>query len=171
MADTVAAGGAATNPVSGLNYIKSGTSGKTGGTKVDTNTFLKLLVAQMQYQNPLEPQSNTDFVAQLGMMTGLEQVQAMNGSLSTSKAINYVGKQIYATVLNAQTGEEEKYSGVVTGVVMKNGDAYAIVGENAICVDNITAVVNVPDSAKATTGTGTQTSDSTDSKSTAQADV
>lgn len=143
MADTTAVSTAATS-TSALNYIKSDTSKKTGGTNVNTDTFLKLLVAQMQYQDPLEPQSNTDFVSQLAMMTGLEQVQTMNGSLSTSKAMNYVGKQISATVLNSNTGVEEKYSGIVTGVVMKNGDAYAVVGDNAICVDDISSVLEAP---------------------------
>lgn len=160
MADTTAAAAAtATNPVSGLNYVKSSTAKKSGTTNMDTNTFLKLLVAQMQYQDPLEPQSNTDFVAQLAMMSGLEQVQTMNGSLSTSKAMNYVGKQIYATVLNGDTGAEENYSGIVTGVVMKNGEAYAVVGKDAVCVDNITAVVDAPaktdDKNTVASGTGT----------------
>lgn len=158
MADTAAAAAAGTttdNPISGLNYIQSKTSKKTGGTSISTETFLKLLVAQMQYQDPLEPQSNSDFVAQLAMMTGLEQVQTMNGSLSTSKAMNYVGKQIYATVLDSDTGVEEKYSGIVTGVVIKGGQAYAVVGKNAICVDNITGVLNVPASTGTNGSTGT----------------
>lgn len=169
MTDTTVAGGTETNPASGLNYVKSDTSGKTGDAKLNTDTFLKLLVAQMQYQDPLEPQSNTDFVAQLAMMTGMEQVQAMSGSLSTSKAMNYVGKQIYATVLNSRTGEEEKYAGIVTGVVMKGGSAYVIVGKDAVCVDDITAMVDVPDSTQ--TEPGAQTTESTDKKDAAQAEA
>lgn len=157
MADMAAAAAGTTtdNPISGLNYIQSKTSKQTGSTNINTETFLKLLVAQMQYQDPLEPQSNSDFVAQLAMMTGLEQVQTMNGSLSTSKAMNYVGKQIYATVLNTDTGVEEKYSGIVTGVVIKGGQAYAVVGKNAICVDNITGVVNASADTGTTGTTGT----------------
>lgn len=156
MADTTAASAATgTTSISALNYIKSDTSKKSGGTNVDTDTFLKLLVAQMQYQDPLEPQSNTDFVSQLAMMTGLEQIQSMNGSLSTSKAMNYVGKQISATVLNSNTGVEEKYSGIVTGVVMRNGDAYAVVGDDAICVDDITSVLEAPQKTDTDSDAGT----------------
>lgn len=158
MADTTAAAVSGTttdNSIGGLNYIQSSTSKKTGSSNINTETFLKLLVAQMQYQDPLEPQSNSDFVAQLAMMAGLEQVQTMNGSLNTSKAMNYIGKQIYATVLDADTGVEEKYSGVVTGVVIKNGMAYVMVGKNAISVDDITGVVDAPADAGTAETTGT----------------
>lgn len=136
------------SPVSGLNYVKAGST-NTGSMSVDTETFLKLLTAQMQYQDPLEPQSNTDFVAQLALMTELEQMQSMNGSLSTSKAMNYVGKEIFASILDKDTGVTKQYSGVVRGVVMKDGEAYAIIGDNAIRVDDITSVVEAtpkPDS-------------------------
>lgn len=149
------------SPVSGLIYVKSGST-NTGSTNVDTATFLKLLTSQMQYQDPLDPQSNTDFVAQLALMTELEQMQSMNGSLSTSKAMNYVGKEIFASILDKDTGATRQYSGVVSGVVMKDGEAYAIVGNNAIRVDDITSVV---ESTPKTDGTSEdESSDTGDSK-------
>jgi flagellar basal-body rod modification protein FlgD len=47
------------------------------------DTFLKLLVAQMQNQDPLEPQSNEDFVAQLAQFSSLEQLMSVNTSLDS----------------------------------------------------------------------------------------
>lgn len=147
MADTT------TSAIGGLTYVKSNTASQTGGLKVDTSTFLKLLVAQMQYQDPMEPQSNTEFVTQLAQMTSMEQMQDMSGSLSTSKAMDYVGKAIYAEVLDPDTGVTMTYAGKAEGVVLKNGEAYLVVGNYAICVDDITAIAEDTSGSTASTTT------------------
>ena len=45
------------------------------------DTFMKLLVTQMQHQDPLNPQSNEEFVAQLAQFTSLEQLMGVNEQL------------------------------------------------------------------------------------------
>jgi flagellar basal-body rod modification protein FlgD len=45
------------------------------------DAFLRLLVTQMQYQDPLDPQSNEEFVAQLAQFTQLEKMTEANESL------------------------------------------------------------------------------------------
>lgn len=56
---------------------------------VNEQTFLKLLVAQLQHQDPLQPQDGMQFVAQLAQFSSLEQqiqmrqdLDAINGSLT-----------------------------------------------------------------------------------------
>ena len=44
---------------------------------MDKDAFLQLLVAQMQYQDPLEPTSNTEFVSQYAQFSQVEQMQNM----------------------------------------------------------------------------------------------
>jgi len=114
-----------TDAISGvgdLNYV--GTAKKeenTSGLTADMDTFLQLLVAQMQYQDPLEPKTDTDFVAQLAQLTSLEQLQQVNQSLATSQAYGLVGKHIYAEVLNSLTGVTEVFVGQVESMATKNG--------------------------------------------------
>jgi flagellar basal-body rod modification protein FlgD len=48
-------------------------------------TFLKLLVAQLQNQDPLQPQDGTQFVTQLAQFSGLEQNLAMRSDLDAIK--------------------------------------------------------------------------------------
>lgn len=48
--------------------------------------FLKLLTAQLQHQDPLEPQKNHEFVAQLAQFSGLEQQISVNKNLEGLKA-------------------------------------------------------------------------------------
>ncbi|MGH7867775.1 MAG: flagellar hook assembly protein FlgD [Candidatus Dormibacteraceae bacterium] len=49
-------------------------------------TFLKLLVAQLQNQDPTQPQDGTQFVAQLAQFSGLEQSIQMRQDLDSIKA-------------------------------------------------------------------------------------
>ena len=50
----------------------------------DKDMFLELLVAQMRYQDPLNPIEGTDFTAQLAQFSSLEQLQKMSASLDAS---------------------------------------------------------------------------------------
>ena len=55
---------------------------KSGGKEeLGKNEFLELLVAQLNNQNPLEPQNNGDFIAQLAQFSTVEGVERLNGSM------------------------------------------------------------------------------------------
>ncbi len=74
------------------------------------NDFLKLLIAQIQNQNPLDPASNTEFIAQLAQFSTLEQLTTMNStleqslefnksdteSINNSMMVNFIGKTVTA---------------------------------------------------------------------------
>jgi|SRR3954468_4855085 flagellar basal-body rod modification protein FlgD len=95
----------------------------TGGTKpLDRTAFLKLLVEQLKHQDPLKPQDDSAFVAQLAQFSSLEQSMSMNDKLDTlaaqnaglanSQAVGLVGK--LATV----RGNLVTVDGTGTGVPM-----------------------------------------------------
>ena len=58
------------------------------------NTFLKLFIAQLQNQDPLNPQDGTQFVAQLAQFSNLEQTLGMHNDLT---AIRTDLEQYFAT--------------------------------------------------------------------------
>jgi flagellar basal-body rod modification protein FlgD len=78
-----------TNDTTSSDYLKSlqqVTSGKTGDSTTGASTlgkdsFLQLLVTQMQNQNPLDPQDNSEFVAQLAQFSSLETMQNLSTSV------------------------------------------------------------------------------------------
>ncbi|MBT9258486.1 MAG: hypothetical protein KM310_01815 [Clostridiales bacterium] len=49
--------------------------------KMGSDTFMQLLVAQLKYQNPLQPQNQMDFVNQLALFSMIEQLQAIREEL------------------------------------------------------------------------------------------
>jgi flagellar basal-body rod modification protein FlgD len=49
------------------------------------DAFLKLLVSQLKYQDPMEPVKNEAFVAQLAQFSSLEQLQSINETLAADR--------------------------------------------------------------------------------------
>jgi flagellar basal-body rod modification protein FlgD len=70
------------------------------------DAFLKLLITQLQYQDPLNPADSTEFTAQLAQFSSLEQLSNVNENLATLKlyqasinnaqAVSFIGKEIVA---------------------------------------------------------------------------
>jgi len=56
---------------------------KTTEDALGRDTFLKLLVTQLSHQNPLEPQADGEFLAQLAQFSSLEQLQEMRQDIAT----------------------------------------------------------------------------------------
>lgn len=149
----------ATNTISSsdaVTYLTSSSTDTSSGTSVDTETFLTLLVAQLQYQDPLDPQTDTEFVTELAQMTSVEQMQAMNTSLTSAQAYDMIGKYVYAEILNDTTGVTDCYLGVAESVVLKDSTVYVIVGDYAIPVSEVDQVIDpsVFESTDADTDTG-----------------
>lgn len=50
------------------------------------DAFLKLMITQLQYQDPLDPMDNKDSIAQMAQFSALEQMQNLNGNMQISQA-------------------------------------------------------------------------------------
>ena len=74
---------------------------------MDKEAFLQLLVAQMKYQDPLEPTSNTEYIAQYAQFSQVEQMQNMSNSMDLQRASSLVGKENNKAYLYIN---EKKYS-------------------------------------------------------------
>src|SRR5579859_4387368 len=78
------------------------------------NNFLQLLVAQMENQDPLQPQSDTEMASQMAQFTSLSQTSAMSSSLSMMQANSLIGSTVTVQVPNSQSTA----SGVVQNVLL-----------------------------------------------------
>ncbi len=123
---------------SGLRNIDELNTGTTASNALGKNEFLQILVAQMANQDPLEPASNTEFIAQLAQFSALEQMQNLNASMSTLLANSMIGKIV---CVQPKDGSGLIY-GYVDGVVTEGGVNYIVVGDEYYTVDQIVAVMD-----------------------------
>ena len=70
----------------------------SGAQNLDKDDFLRLLVAQLRSQDPLQPVTNEAFVAQLAQFSSLEQMQNINENLTDSLQAGYL---LSATINNS----------------------------------------------------------------------
>lgn len=104
------------------------------------NDFLQLLVAQMENQDPLQPQSDTQMAAQMAQFTSLTQTTAMSSSLSAMQANSLIG----STVTLLQPNSQQTTSGVVQSVVLgaesSDGTPQIVVNGTAYDLSQVLAV-------------------------------
>lgn len=114
---------------------------KANSTGMDKDAFLQLLVAQMKYQDPLEPTSNTEYISQYAQFSQVEQMQSMSASMDLQRASELVGKEVY--VKTTTTGGETKYvQGKVDYVVYENGKAFLAIDESLYSLDDLDTVTD-----------------------------
>ena len=89
------------------------------------NAFLKLLVAQMQNQDPTEPQDSSQYLSQLASFAAVEQNIATNSKLDTLMTAMALS-QANAVIGRTVTSADGTISGVVKSVAVADGAAVAI---------------------------------------------
>ncbi len=89
-----------------------GVTRKTGDD-LGKDQFLKILITQMQNQDPLNPMDDKEFIAQMAQFTALEQMQNVAKASQMQQATLMIGNYIKAEV-NGDDGQELIYGKVVS---------------------------------------------------------
>lgn len=129
-----------------LDYEYSDNSKKNGlnpmGSKLGYDQFLQLLCAEMQHQDPLEPTSNTDYVAQMATFSQLEATLTMNQTQQSDMANSLVGKQVILKVTSETTGEVSYVDGKVDYIMYQGGEAMLSVNDNLYPLSSLDTVAD-----------------------------
>ncbi len=104
-------------------------------------SFLTLLCAQMEYQDPLQPTENTEWISQLATYSSLEQMQNLNVTASNSQAFGMIGQHV-VIAKGDENDIASKVEGVVQYVTMQNGRAYVAVDDVLYEADKIQSVLS-----------------------------
>ena len=114
----------------------------TSAAGIDQDQYLKLLVAQVQNQNPLDPVSDTEFISQLAQFNQLSSLQTLNANFSEllkfqqlGQGSNLIGKTVEYT---DATGA--KQSGLVSRVFADGSNITIEVGTDRVGLGQITTV-------------------------------
>lgn len=108
---------------------------------MDKDAFLQLLVAQMKYQDPLEPTSNTEYIAQYAQFSQVEQMQNMASSMDLQRASQLVGEMVRVKTTSS-SGDTNYIEGKVDYVAYENGKAYVAINESLYSIDDLDTVVD-----------------------------
>lgn len=110
-----------------------------GGNTMGKDDFLQLLVAQMKFQDPLEPTSNTEYIAQYATFSEVEQMQNMSQNMDLSRASSLVGQTVEITT-TSESGQETTVMGKVDYVKYEAGKALLSIDNALYSLDDVTHV-------------------------------
>jgi len=130
----------------------STTSTGTEATEATTNTlgkddFLKLLIAQLTHQDPMNPLEDKDFIAQMAQFSTLEQMTNMNtnvenlAALTRGNAVSYIGRTItFSKEAEDDSGVATKVEAIVTAVRFDDDGVVLEYKDGEVALDSILSV-------------------------------
>ncbi len=123
-----------------MQYTRS-TTEETGqkSNDMDKNAFLNLLITQMQYQDPMNPVEDKEFLAQMAQFSSLEQLQNLYKLQAESHSQDLIGKYVVSAVYDENTGNSNIIEGRVEGVKMKGDEAFVLIGDDEVNISDITS--------------------------------
>lgn len=108
---------------------------------MNSDAFLQLLVAEMQNQDPLEPTSNTDWIAQYATFTQVSEIQSIGDDMTNMKAQGLVGQYVIMKVKNEE-GNTDLVSGRVDYVTYEDNKAYLNIDGEPYSIDDLDTVAD-----------------------------
>lgn len=136
--------------VSGVSGTSSSSSAQANNTQNDTsknlsmNDFFTLLAAQLQYQDPMQPTDNSQFMAQMAQFSLLEQMQSLNKTMNLATATSSIGKTAIYSRINA-SGKQESCTGIITACDISSDVPKYKINDEWIAQSGISSIENASD--------------------------
>lgn len=122
------------------------TTKKKDGNSLGKDEFLKILITQLENQDPTQPLQDKEFIAQMAQFTSVEQLTNMSGEMkllrqSIGMASGLIGKSVSWLGVDSE-GKSATKSGVVDSITFKGGNQYANVKGEEVSLDRLTKIEN-----------------------------
>ncbi|MGW8257330.1 MAG: flagellar hook capping FlgD N-terminal domain-containing protein [Thermoguttaceae bacterium] len=129
-----------TSPSSGAST--SLTTTNDAFEKVDLNDFIKLLVAELQNQDPLNPMDNSELLQQVSQIKAIESNQRLSDTLSYMQLQQNVatGGSLLQKTVSGLSDDGKRITGVVESVTIDNDGMKVNLGNQTISLKNITSI-------------------------------
>jgi flagellar basal-body rod modification protein FlgD len=108
---------------------------------LDQAMFLRLLVAQLTTQNPLEPMTERDFFAQLAQIGTVQGVDRIGTSMQMAQAAGMIGRTVEAMPSHAEGGTGMPIYGKVQAVEVADRKVYVRIDGRRVSIDNVTKII------------------------------
>jgi len=139
--DTRTAVGTTNTKSTTSNYLSEAKKAEKAGSgsNLGKDEFLKLLMKQLQYQDPLNPMEDREFIAQMATFSSLEQLTNLNTTMSTfpmTMYVSWIGKEV------TYEGEDSEEKTALVKSVKSSDGQYLLVLDDGTEVNpwNVTAV-------------------------------
>jgi flagellar basal-body rod modification protein FlgD len=127
----------------------SGTTAKTTSTvltaqTLDMQDFYKLLTAELKYQDPMNPTSNSEFMAQTAQFATLQEAQSTNDLLKTLSS-NLLSSQMLSAAqaigkFAKATTDSGDVTGMISGVAVDGADIKVTISGTSVKISQLTEV-------------------------------
>jgi len=141
----------ATDPIVGnvsdiINTNKNTTTKQKDGNTLGKDDFLKILITQLQNQDPTQPLQDKEFIAQMAQFTSVEQLTNMASEMKLMRqslgfVSGMIGKSITWDSTDSSGATVEK-TGIVDSITFKDGNQYANVKGEEISLDKLKKIEN-----------------------------
>ncbi len=118
--------------------------------------FLKLLVTQMQQQDPMNPQKDTEFIAQMASFSALEQSKTMQQDMAQLRAGSMLGDTV-----TVNRPKDTPLTGVVDSVEFSDGKPSLMIGGNRYELSDVLTILPTPSQSLAPSTADTSSSQTT----------
>ena len=130
----------------GVSATTSSSSESSSSSTGIEDTFMELLLAELQHQNPMEPMDSSEMVSQMAQMNTVQQLQNMAESISAVDKSNkfltassLIGKQV------AYLNEEIYGEGIVSAFSVDGDTVNLLVNDQSVSLDDVIGVSDVQD--------------------------
>ena len=136
------------------NSASSQTATKAGSQSLNENDFLQLLTQQLQNQDPLQPQDNTQFIAQMAQFSTLQETNTTNQQIERINAASYLNQ----TVTIAPSAGAATITGTVQAVDTSGTDPKLVVNGTEYALSTVQLIQPTVTQATTTPASSTTTS-------------
>ena len=114
----------------------------TRAASLAKDDFMRLLLAELLNQDPLDPMDDKDFMAQLAQFSALEELQGMNRTLKDFLALQELAQAsaLIGKTVSGYTIEGESWTGTVGAVIVRQGRAVLQVDGREMALNQVTSV-------------------------------
>lgn len=117
---------------------------KEADTSLGKDDFLRILVTQLQNQDPMQPLEDKDFIAQMAQFSSVEQLVNMSDQLTSLRQnLGMVSSMIGKNVQwydYSDKGDMITQTGTVDSIVIKDKVQYARIGNTDVNLDDIVSI-------------------------------
>jgi len=120
----------------------AGSTNRSSFGALTANDFMKMLITELQTQDPTQPMKNENLLTQLSTMRNLQAnvelsdaMQAITTNQQLATAANFIGKLVAGT-----DDQSNPITGKVDRAFLHNGTAYVGIGDNKLALSNVSTV-------------------------------